>query len=199
LKAMLRAIEVFEQAPAEFAPFSSKYDAVLRKEAQLTASEARGLRIFEDPKQGNCASCHPSHVKGGAFPIFTDFGFVAIGVPRNRAVAVNQNAAYYDLGLCGPIRTDLSTRMDYCGRFRTPSLRNVAVRTSFFHNGVVSTLRDAVMLYAKGNRRELDDLPADYRRNVNVESPFDRPFPLSETDVTDLVAFLGTLTDATSR
>ena len=52
------------------------------------------------------------------------------------------------MGLWGPLRTDLKERAEYCGRFRTPSLRSVALRQRFFHNGAVRTLRDAVSFHA---------------------------------------------------
>ncbi len=97
--------------------------------------------------------------------------------------------------------------------FRTPSLRNVAVRRVFFHNGVVRRLEDAVRFYAErdtapqswypraadGSVMKFDDLPAEDWKNVDNEAPFnrhvgDRP-PLSEGDIRDLVAFLKTLTD----
>jgi hypothetical protein len=45
---------------------------------------ARGLAAFNDPARGNCARCHPSAMREGAFPQFTDFGFAALGAPRNR-------------------------------------------------------------------------------------------------------------------
>src|SRR5262249_16811761 len=122
----------------------SLYDDYLRGKAKLSPAAARGLAIFEDPARGNCASCHPSRSASGGLPSFTDFGFVALGVPRNRALP----ATPQDLGLCGPFRTDLADREEYCGRFRTPSLRNVARRRRFFHDGAYATLDDAVRFYA---------------------------------------------------
>ena len=83
---VLLALEVYQQNPAEFYPYSSKYDAWLRKQATLTAQEERGLALFNDPSKGNCASCHPSSIKNGAFPAFTDYGYIALGVPRNPAI-----------------------------------------------------------------------------------------------------------------
>ena len=101
LQAATMALEVYEQTPAEFQPFTSKYDAVLRGQATLTAAESRGLAAFDDPARGNCASCHPTALSAdGAFPLFTDFGLAALGVPRNRAIPANADAAYFDLGLC---------------------------------------------------------------------------------------------------
>src|SRR3546814_7422914 len=63
------------------------------------------------------------------------------GVPRNPEIPANADASYYDLGLCGPMRTDQHDNQNYCGLFKTPSLRNVAERGAFFHNGRFHTLR----------------------------------------------------------
>lgn len=213
INGILLALEVFEQSPAEFYPFSSKYDAYLRGGAALSAAEERGRRLFTDPSRGNCDHCHPSRVRFGALPQFTDYGYVALGLPRNPAIPANANPGYFDLGLCGPLRTDLAAHAAYCGLFRTPSLRNVALRRAFYHNGLVRSLKDAVRFYAErdahperwyprgtdGSIAKFDDLPAPYRRNVEVDVPFGQaagsPGSLSEADVDDLVAFLGTLTD----
>ncbi|HWH83795.1 MAG TPA: cytochrome c peroxidase [Burkholderiaceae bacterium] len=213
--AALLALEVFQQTPAEFYPYSSRFDAVLREQAALSAQEARGLALFNDPAKGNCASCHLSEPRpDGAFPLFTDFGHIAIGVPRNRTLAANADPRLFDLGLCGPLRTDLAAQADYCGRFRTPTLRNVALRRSFFHNGTLHTLTDAVRFYAtrdidparwygrdaRGQPRRFDDLPARYHRNVNTEPPFGGEAgaapALDEAEIAAIVAFLKTLTDA---
>jgi cytochrome c peroxidase len=48
-----------------------------------------------------------------------------------------------------PLRTDLAGRSEYCGRFLTPTLRNVALRQTFFHNGAVHTLREAIEFYVE--------------------------------------------------
>lgn len=204
------ALEVFQESPADFYPYTSRYDAVLRGQAVLNPSEARGLALFNDPAKGNCASCHLSAPTAeGAFPLFTDFGHIAIGVPRNRRLAANADPGFFDLGLCGPLRADLAGEPTYCGRFRTPSLRNVAVRPSFFHNGVVRRLDEAVRFYATRDTdparwyrqgRRFDDLPARYHANVNTDQPFGSAVgsqpALSESEIADVVAFLKTLTDA---
>ncbi|MBN8898350.1 MAG: methylamine utilization protein MauG, partial [Rhodospirillales bacterium] len=147
--AVLEALEVFQQDPATFAPFTSKYDAWLRGQVQLTAAEDRGRQLFEDPDKGNCAQCHKSRPAADSLPLFTDFGLVALGVPRNTAIPANRDPGYFDLGLCGPERRDLADHAEYCGLFKTPSLRNVALRKSFFHNGVIHSLHDAVAFYAE--------------------------------------------------
>jgi cytochrome c peroxidase len=147
--AVVLALEVFQQDPAEFYPYDSKYDAYLRHQVELSEEERRGLALFNDPAKGNCASCHPSAIRNGAFPSFSDWGFAAIGVPRNRAIPANADPRYFDLGLCGPARSDFAGRAEYCGRFRTPALRNVARRKVFFHNGGVTTLEKAVRFYVE--------------------------------------------------
>ena len=211
--AALLALEVFQQSPQDFYPFSSRYDAVLRGRATLSEQEARGLALFNDPGKGNCASCHLSEIRGdGALPMFTDFGHIAIGVPRNAAITANADPRFFDLGLCGPLRTDLVDHPEYCGRFRTPTLRNIALRQSFFHNGAVRSLEDAVRFYVQrdtdparwyGPAGKYDDLPARYHANVNTDAPFGgvrggAP-ALSDAEIADVVAFLKTLTDADSR
>jgi cytochrome c peroxidase len=212
-KGILMSLETFQQSPEDFYPYSSKYDAYLRGRTALTQEEARGLAAFNDVNKGNCARCHPSAMRHGAFPQFTDFGFAAVGAPRNRAIPANADNRYYDLGLCGPLRTDLKASTQYCGMFRSPSLRNVATRRVFFHNGIFHRLEDVVRFYAErdtqpqkwfpraadGTVLKYDDLPGKFQGNVDVEPPFDRhggdQAALSEQDVRDIVVFLNTLTD----
>jgi cytochrome c peroxidase len=211
---ILQALEAFEQRPADFYPYSSRYDAWLAGKATLSDQEMRGLAAYNDPARGNCAHCHPS-ARGadGSPPQFTDYGFAALAVPRNMEIPANKDPAFYDLGLCGPLRTDLRTHPEYCGMFKTPTLRNVALRRSFFHNGIFHTLKDVLAFYVErdtdpakwyrwngnGAVRKFDDLPAQYHANVNVEPPFDR-HPgdnpaLSAEEIDDVIAFLQTLND----
>lgn len=216
--AALEALEAYEEDPAVFSPYSSRYDAVLRGTATLSIQEQRGLDAFNDPKRGNCASCHPSQPdRRGIPPTFSDYGFIALGLPRNPDIPANADPRHFDLGLCGPLRADTAGHAEYCGRFRTPTLRNVATRSVFFHNGVVHTLRDAVAFYATrdtepahwygmapdGAPRWFDDLPAEYRGNVEVGAPFGQRRggspSLSDEEIDAIVAFLETLTDADAR
>jgi len=207
------ALEVFQQTPAEFYPYTSKYDAFLRGQVKLDAREARGLALFNRGDKGNCAACHVSEVKSGAFPAFTDFGFIALGAPRNRTLPANSEPGFHDLGLCGPLRPDLAKRAEFCGLFRTPSLRNVATRQAFFHNGVFHSLEEVLQFYATrdseparwypreqdGTVDKFDDLPEAYRANVNMEAPFGRKPgqapALNRREIADVIAFLKTLTD----
>ncbi|MCE1236049.1 MAG: c-type cytochrome [Hyphomicrobiales bacterium] len=213
--AALDALAAFERSPADFTPYTSRYDAWLAEKIELTPQELRGLRLFMNENKGNCGTCHPGETTGlDTPPQFSDWGFVALGVPRNAEIPANADPAHIDLGLCGPDRTDFTDRSDYCGRFRTPSLRNVAVRAGHFHNGVFNTLREAVAFYATrdtdpgrwypkradGTVAKFDDLPEAYHDNVETGAPFgrrpgDAP-ALTDAEIDDVVAFLKTLTDA---
>ena len=219
------AFEVFEQGP-EFAPFDSRYDRVLAGRETLSPAERRGLALYRDPDKGNCDTCHPSRRSGsGRAPLFTDAGFIAVAAPRrpelpplaasaSYPVAAQARGAEVDLGLCRSGRPGLTDDPSFCGRFRTPTLRNVALRASFFHNGSVHSLRDAVAFYATrdtdparwysknadGSVHVYDDLPAQMAAFVNHEAPFE-PLPggkprLDDREIDDIVAFLKTLTDA---
>ncbi len=203
---VLEALEVWQQDYREFYPYSSKYDAWLAGKERLTRQEKSGLQLFSDPGKGNCARCHiATRGANGTPPQFTDWGYAALGAPRNLRIAANSNPSWYDLGLCGPQRTDLRVEEKYCGQFRTPSLRNVATRGTFFHNGVFHSLREVVEFYVQRDSdpgkwypdgTKFNDLPAQYRNNVETAPPFGRATPaLNDEEIAAIVAFLRTLTD----
>lgn len=209
------ALQQFQKEDPRFQPFDSKYDQFLAGKVKLADAELRGLALFNNPAKGNCAACHTS-ARGadGAPPLFTDFSYDNLGVPRNPRIPATADPAYFDLGLCGPDRTDLAARSDLCGAFKVPTLRNVATRKAFFHNGAFASLADVVRFYvrrdtnpeqwypagADGIVQKFNDLPASLRGNVNTtEAPFDRrpgmAPAMDEAEIADLVRFLGTLTD----
>jgi len=206
------------QLGSGFRPFSSKYDAVLRGSATLSAEEQRGLALFNDVAKGNCAACHPA-TRGadGSPPLFTNHGYDNLGVPRNGMIIRNEDGLYFDLGLCD--RADLRQRPDLCGFFKVPTLRNVARRGSYFHNGRFGSLREVLSFYATrdtqperwypveagGQVLKFDDLPPQHRGKVNTRvppyagrQPGDAP-ALSEAEIDDLLAFLLTLNDGFVR
>ncbi|MBX3642342.1 MAG: c-type cytochrome [Rubrivivax sp.] len=208
------ALQQYQREDPDFAPFDSKYDAFLRGQVTLSERELRGLALFNDPTKGNCAGCHPSgRGSDGSLPLFTDFSYDNLGVPRNARIPANADPSYYDLGLCGPDRTDLSGRSDLCGAFKVPTLRNVAVTAPYFHNGRFRTLREALEFYVRrdtqpeafypvagGSVQKFDDLPAAYHRNVNTtEVPYDRQRGqaprLDDAEIDLVLEFLHTLTD----
>lgn len=224
------ALQAFQKEDAQFAPFTSKYDAFLRGQTKLSDQELRGLALFNSPSKGNCSACHPS-AKGadGSFPLFTDFSYDGLGVPRNWTISDNAlDPNFFDLGLCGssnPVVKALNDapRLALCGKFKVPSLRNVAQRGAFFHNGVFHDLTTVVTFYAQretnpekwyldvnglvdrdgsGNVNKYNDLPSEYRNTDHVnttEAPYNRQLgddpALTDAEIQDLVVFLGTLSD----
>jgi cytochrome c peroxidase len=210
----MRALEAFQQVPEEFYPYSSRYDAYLRGDIDLTDQEERGAALFKDPAKGNCASCHLGTSRDGVPPPFTDFDFVNVGAPRNPRLLANADPQRFDLGLCGPDRRDLVTKHELCGYFRSPTVRNTAIRDAYFHNGVFTTLRQVLEFYnerdlhpekfyprnADGSVHQYDDLPPGYPNDIDHDPPLDRKpgsVPaLSDKDIDDIIAFLKTLTDA---
>jgi cytochrome c peroxidase len=118
------------------------------------------------------------------------------------------------MGLCGPVRADLTQQTQYCGMFLTPTLRNAATRKAFFHNGVYHSLTDVLAFYnlrdtapgriyprsRSGDIARYNDLPAKYQANVDTtDAPFNRrpggSPAMSERDMADIIAFLTTLND----
>ena len=209
------ALERYQRDSAEFQPFSAKYDAYLAGKAQLTAAEMRGLQLFNDEKKGNCAACHPSAKReDGRPPLFTDFTYDGLGLPRNAAIPANADPSYTDLGLCKSGRSGRASQDSACGKFKVPTLRNVGTRQVFFHNGHIKNLRDAVAFYVSRDTQpeqwyprkagkeiaKFNDLPAKYHPNVNVEEvPYGgkrggKPY-LTDEEIDDVVVFLRTLTD----
>jgi cytochrome c peroxidase len=212
---LLFALQQIQLEDPTLHPFDSKYDQFLAGKVRLSDAELRGLALFNNPAKGNCAACHPS-AKGadGAPPLFTDFSYDSLGVPRNAAIPATADPSYFDLGLCGPDRSDLAGRADLCGKFKVPTLRNVATRKVFFHNGVFSSLEQALRFYvrrdtnpeewypvaADGTVDKFNDLPPGLRGNVNTsEAPYNRQPgmapALTDAEISDVVQFLGTLND----
>jgi cytochrome c peroxidase len=154
------ALQSFQLEDASFHPYNSKYDLYLYRQpgGELTPAELRGLQVFKDASTGNCSGCHFADASqdDGAPPQLTDFSFEAIGVPRNSQIPANRDHRYRDLGVCGPLRDDHVRFADFCGLFKTPTLRNVATRRAFFHNGVIHSLDQAIRFYnTRDTRPEL--------------------------------------------
>jgi cytochrome c peroxidase len=213
------AVVRYQIEDTSFHPYTSKYDAWLQGKAKFSAAEMRGYILFNDPNKGDCAACHVDQpTADGQPPLFTDHQFEALGLPRNPQLAANKNPAYYDLGLCGPYRTDLAKQTQYCGMFLTPTLRNAATRQVFFHNGVYHTLREVLDFYdfsttrpdkiyprgADGKVAIFNDLPVAYQGNIDrTDPPFDRKQgdtpALTPAEEQDIIAYLQTLTDGYTK
>ena len=209
LQAAARAIAAFERT-AEFAPFSSKFDNSLHGSAVLSALEKEGLQLFADPQKGNCTKCHAFNeaTRAPAELLFTDFTYHNLGVPRNMRIPANGDPAFFDLGLCGPRRVALADEA-VCGAFKVPTLRNVARKRAFMHNGFFTSLREVVAFYATRDSDpghwyaygvHFDDVPAPLRANVDMTLvPFQpsaaMPLRLGEHEIDAITAFLQTLDD----
>ncbi|MFJ1251951.1 cytochrome-c peroxidase [Cupriavidus sp. CuC1] len=225
-----QALAQYQKEDPSFHPFSSKYDAYLKGSVALAPQELNGLALFNNPAKGNCTACHVSTPTATTPALFTDFSYDNVGIPRNWKIAANidgntldyvpkngtalgaPNHDYFDLGLCGPLRTEFSGRTSVCGAFKVPTLRNIALTGPYFHNGVFNTLEEAVTWYIT---RDTDparwyvkadgtpdipynDLPTAYGANVNVtEVPYIPSLApnLTNSEIADLVRFLCTLTD----
>jgi cytochrome c peroxidase len=205
------AIAAFERTAA-FRPFSSRHDAWLKGKAQLSAQELRGLELFNDRKKGNCAACHPSQRQpDGGLPLFTDFTYDNLGVPRNPEnpfyaldKAWNPDGRkFVDRGLGGFVRKRAED-----GKFKVPTLRNISRTGPYMHNGYFKTLRGVVAFYndrdvrpaCQGEATEAEALQrgcwpkAEVTRNVNRKEL--GRLGLTGQEVDDIVAFMEALTDA---
>ncbi|WP_255336352.1 cytochrome-c peroxidase [Methanosarcina sp. KYL-1] len=184
------AIAAYESS-SEVNQFSSKYDANLTRGDELTEEEAWGLELFNAPNNndgikqvgegGNCAACHPSNPENGEPPLFTDFTFDNLGIPRNPdnpfydmdtvfvdGEAINpEGMDWVDPGLGGFLATrpEWSTyAADNMGKHKVPTLRNVAQQPgkvfpkAYGHNGYFKSLESIVHFY---NTRDLLDTCPD--------------------------------------
>lgn len=211
-----KALQAFQLEDPSFHPYSSRYDLYAGNKigGTMSAAEKRGFDVYNDPDKGNCFACHYNGAGlNGSVALFTDFTYAAIGVPRNEAIPANRDAKYADLGLCSRPDHAGKANEQYCGEFKTPTLRNVATRRVFFHNGRMKSLAEVIRFYntrdtqpelwypkVGGKVRKYDDLPARFRANIDSQKPLDgrapgsKP-PMTEQEMRDLEAFLEMLTD----
>ena len=181
--AMTESIAAFERS-GRFASFDSKYDRALKGEAVLSFKESTGKSLFFS-QFANCAICHQLH--GNGDPVrkfeepFTGFEFHNIGVPANPSL----DLAEPDPGLYGhPAVDDPEAR----GRFKVPTLRNVAVTGPYMHNGVFGDLKTVIEFY--------DHFVNEANRTINPETgePW-REAEVPQTVATDLLAVGDPMTD----
>lgn len=216
LDAAGRALQAYQLEDPSFHPYSSRYDlyAGNKRGGEMSAAEKRGYAVYADPAKGNCFACHYNGAGlNGSTALFTDFTYAAIGVPRNGEIPANADRRHADLGLCGRQDHQGAANAQYCGEFKTPTLRNVATRSVFFHNGKMKSLAEVIRFYntrdtrpqdwypqVHGQTVKYDDLPARYRANIDTQAPLDGRAagsapPMTEQDMADLEAFLEMLTD----
>ena len=215
------ALATYERS-REVNPLSSKFDRYLAGEATLTTDEKTGLDLFVG--RGKCANCHPVDRRpDGQPPLFTDFTFDNLGVPRNpenpwyHAGALNPaGAAWVDNGLGAFLATRSAWRElaeANLGKHKVPTLRNVDLRPTptfvkaYMHNGYFKTLSGLVHFYNTRDAKpvcgeslgERDALarncwPApEVTANVNKDELGN--LGLSRAEENAIVTFLRTLSD----
>lgn len=199
--AMTQAIAAFESTPL-FAPFDSKYDRYLRGELVLNTEEELGRVLFTSPQFTNCNLCHQLRPSPIALDeTFTNYEYHNIGVPVNAAVRAVNGASGPDKGLLANPDVDAAAAT---GRFKVPTLRNVAVTGPYMHNGVFKDLRTVVLFYNKYNTmnpgRQINPetgkhwAKPEIPQNLSVMELTEGP-ALDDQRVDALVAFMKTLTD----
>ena len=202
--AMTESIAAFEETEA-FASFDSKYDRSLRGEYtyQPGSKESLGRALFFSAQFTNCATCHQLRPNDRPNETFTSYEYHNIGVPVNSAArAVNGIAEdVIDNGLlANPNVSDNAER----GKYKVPTLRNVAVTEPYMHNGIYRNLETVVKFY--------DKFQTNSRFPINPETGeawLEPQLPetvsltelrdgrrMTQNDVEAMVCFLRTLTDA---
>ena len=212
--------------------FTSKFDYYLAGKVDLTKQEKKGLELFNTPIN-TCSTCHIT-VSGpfADKPLFTDFTYGNPGGPSNLGMLGDSPSLqyyfpfYYPMPINTPANPDGLNFVDkglggaleiagyphdgpqgyanQTGKFKVPSLRNVAITAPYFHNGALRTLKEVVHLY--NTRDTLGDCAknATPKPSVNCwplpEVPQTKNLAvgnlgLTDEEENDIVAFLGTLTD----
>lgn len=146
---------------------NAKFDSVQARLAQFTRKELGGYNIF-NTERGDCFHCHGT-------VLFTDFRF------RNNGLdAIPADSGYY-----------LVTKQpNDIGKFRSPSLRNIAFTAPYMHDGRFSTLSQVLDHYSDGVERSLTLDPIILKR-INKQ--------FTEAEKDSLIAFLNTLSDPSFR
>ncbi len=201
-----KAIAAYERTVSYGASRFDRYvQATLARDAAgqqvLTPAEVRGLRAFIGP--GQCATCHNG-------PLFTDQHFHNTGVPQRdpqrpdtgRAAGVAA-VSRDEFNCLGPYSDADKTRgceelrflVDAAdatlkGAFKTPSLRNVALRPPYMHAGQLPTLQAVVAHYAASPAATVGHSELAREGHVHAER---QPIRLSDAQLRDLVSFLETL------
>ena len=148
-------------------PFDRFYYAGDKK--ALSASAQRGLKIFMDPKRGNCAVCHTVGEKSA---LFTDNEF------HNLGIGADTRGEFSDTGRFSQTKKDADM-----GAFKTPTLRNVAQTAPYMHVGSMPTLKDVINHYVGGGNS-----------NPHLDKEIHALDFLSGQDRKDLLEFMQALT-----
>lgn len=205
------SIAAYEDSP-EVNAFTSKYDQTSKGKVKLSKEEQKGFSLF----QGK-AKCQKCHISNGQQPLFTDFTFDNLGVPKNPENPVyDVDSDFVDAGLGGFLMQAGYAEDVYqaeWGKQKVPTLRNVDMRPdsgfvkAYGHNGYFKSLEGIVHFYntrdvkdvCPGPYTEAEALAADcwpapeVSENVNTDELGD--LGLTPDEESALVAFLKTLSD----
>lgn len=200
--AMEDAMAEFQQTMPLLAPFTSKYDRWLKGEYQLTEQEKLGKDLFFDKQHTSCSHCHQLQQNGHLEETFTNYHYYNIGVPRNFALIEHNNLAedFVDLGLFENPRVKGDELQK--GKFKVPTLRNVAITAPYMHNGVFRELKTVLLFLDHYNNparkinpetgKAWDD--PEYVKTLNHEL-LKQGMPLTDEEIEAILAFLQLLTD----
>ncbi|MCG7873875.1 MAG: c-type cytochrome [Candidatus Thiodiazotropha lotti] len=201
-EAMTESIAKFEKTEG-FASFDSDYDRHINGEYDeyILTKAGLGKALFFSQEFTNCATCHQLQPNSHPQETFSSYEYHNIGVPENTTVrAVNNTAeGFVDHGLLdNPATTDVSHQ----GKFKVPTLRNVAVTEPYMHNGVFRDLKTVILFYDQFNNEDRSLNPetgaawteAEVPETIN-HSELAAP-ALTDEEVEALVCFLRSLTDA---
>ncbi|PXF59702.1 MAG: hypothetical protein C4B58_02455 [Deltaproteobacteria bacterium] len=206
-----RAIAAYERS-AEVTRFSSRFDQFWRKckELGIVVSEIdtetnldslprgilskrqlEGLALFNDPAKGNCAACHVTtdYVDANGVvcpPLFTDFTYDNLGIPKSENPLIAENPVDYGLGG----RDDIDDELQL-GKFKVSTLRDIAKTPPYGHNGYFATLEDIVRFYNTRDVAEWDD--PEVPENVNTDELGD--LGLTPDEERSIVVFMRSLND----
>lgn len=207
------SIAAFEASKASNA-FTAKVDKVRAGLDTFTLEEAEGQRLFAANGRGKCAQCHRGAQPGGPPPLFSDFGYDNLGVPKNPLNPfLLDNPGWVDPGLAGFLATvpDYAAYADAnLGKHKVPTTRNVAlgsceaaaegepcVHKAYMHNGYFKTLKQVVHFYNTRDIKVRCETLGIYDATVDVAMANDCwPAPEVEANLnTTLMGNLG-LSDA---
>lgn len=183
------------QKSSEVNSFTSKFDYASKGLATYTEDEKKGLNIFKG--KGKCAQCHVlDGDENTGKVLFTDFSYDNIGVPKNSSnpfynqpSSVNPSGTnYVDLGIGAIVN-----QPQHNGKFKVPTLRNVAITGPYFHNGSLTTLKQVIHFYNVRDLNTGEFSAPEYNQNVNTTELGD--LKLSNAEEFQLEKFLETLTD----
>ena len=194
-----RSIAAYERS-TEVSQFTSKYDYWLKGQAKLTGQEQRGLALFNG--KAKCANCHVA-------PLFTDFTYDNLGVPRNPLNPFYNEQdwnplgeAWVDPGLGGFLKAAGYPEEVWgpeWGKQKVPTLRNVALRPTknfikaYSHNGYFKSLEEIVHFY---NTRDVPGAGWPMPEvGVNINTTEIGNLGLTKGEELAIVAFLKTLSD----